>query len=374
MSERVINYPEFEQNKHREIEKKYLPVFPEHMKRFMDEVDTIEQCYLSHTSEDFSLRIREVTEKHGVTEYTATLKSRGDMTDEGLDRLEVEIGIDKAIYDYYKASEHVPLHKYRAHPMLHVVVDFYADGHVQCEAEENAAWQKFTELCGDAFVDITAESFASNEWRAHLQYRKNHEGREALASPQSLNGAVLASRIIDQLATEQTVIMRIAGRSGSGKSTILRDIVAELAAQGIESTTLSTDDYHRGKTWLEHYKGGEWTEWDAPIVYDVEALASDLHSLQHGNPIQKRWFDFTTEEPAYSEVVPPRRVILVEGIYAKSPLLDSVSDLLYEVPTPLATCVGRRLLRDMRERPQFADPEKSLRYILEQAEPAYRAQ
>jgi hypothetical protein len=42
--------------------------------------------------------------------------------------------------------------------------------------------------------------------------------------------------------------------------------------------------------------------------------------------------------------------------------------------TGLATCIGRRLLRDLRERPEFADPEISLRYMLSEAEPAYRAQ
>ena len=374
MSETLINYPESEQNQHREIEKKYLPVFPERMKRFLDDVDTIEQCYLSHPSEDFSLRVREVTKTHGIKEYSATLKSRGDLTDQGLDRLEVEINIDKTTYDYYMSLENALLHKYRAHPMPHVVVDFYAGGYVQCESEDNSAWLAFTERYGDAFVDITSEATASNEWRAHLQYRKDHEGREALVSTPPLDAALLASHIIDQLETEQTVIMRIAGRSGSGKSTILRDIMVELSAKGIETMTLSTDDYHRGRTWLEHYKGGTWTEWDAPIVYDVETLASDLQNLRQGGAIQKRWFDFTTEEPVLGEMISPQKVILVEGIYAKSPVLDNVSSLLYEIPTPLATCVGRRLLRDMRERPQFADPEKSLRYILEQAEPAYRTQ
>lgn len=35
---------------------------------------------------------------------------------------------------------------------------------------------------------------------------------------------------------------------------------------------------------------------------------------------------------------------------------------------------GGRLLRDLRERPQFADPAASLGYMLSEAEPAYRDQ
>lgn len=57
-----------------------------------------------------------------------------------------------------------------------------------------------------------------------------------------------------------------------------------------------------------------------------------------------------------------------------APEITKVDDLLFEVDTPLATCIGRRLLRDMRERPQFADPVASLQYMHEEAEPAYRAQ
>ena len=79
-------------------------------------------------------------------------------------------------------------------------------------------------------------------------------------------------------------------------------------------------------------------------------------------------------EPVYEGIIAPSNVVIIEGIYALSPDITKQDELRYEMTTPLATCIGRRLLRDMRERPEFADPVKSLGYMLREAEPAYRRQ
>lgn len=373
MSESATTYQEFEQNIHREIERTFLPVFPGQLEHLLTEAEPVAQAYLSHPSEEFSLRVRETTKLNGEREYTATLKDRGSLTRRGLDRLEVEIAIDENLYRYYQAGMPT-VYKHRAKPLPGFEVDFYPDNYVLCEAESEENWKRFAAQYDDAFVDITADSTANNEWRAHLHHRQHNHGHEALVPQAPLTSREVVSSIIEQLQKQSVVVARVAGRSGSGKSTMIREVEAELASRKIGSVTLSTDDYHRGKTWLERYKGCQWTEWDAPIVYNLEALANDIQALQTGESVAARRFDFSTEEPAYDALITPQPVILIEGIYAKSPILDSVSDVLFEIATPLATCVGRRLLRDMRERPQFADPEKSLRYILEQAEPAYREQ
>lgn len=372
MSEQIKEEYEFEQKQWLEIERKYMPVFPEDLNHLREDAEPVAQSYLSHPSEAFSLRVREVTRRDGTKKYTATLKDRGEMTDDGLARLEVEIEIDQKLYEYY--SDCMPTeYKYRAKPFPGVDIDFMQNLTL-CEAEDIVGWKRFIEEYGTAFVDVTDHPQASSEWRAHVEYRKTHDGQETLVPLEDLDASNISSSIIEQLKRQPVVITRIAGRSGSGKSTILREVERELHSHGIASVILSTDDYHRGKTWLENYKGGAWTEWDAPIVYDVEELAADVHRLKSGTPITKRWFNFETEEPAFGKVLAPQPVILIEGIYAGSSALQDISDLSYEMPTPFATCAGRRLLRDLRERPQFADPEKSLRYILEQAEPAYRAQ
>ncbi|MBC7764262.1 hypothetical protein H7Y29_00960, partial [Microbacteriaceae bacterium] len=167
----------------------------------------------------------------------------------------------------------------------------------------------------------------------------------------------------------------IGGRSGSGKSTIVRDLQSKLEAYATRPLVISTDDYHRGTTWLVNHNGGEpWTKWDDAIVYDLETMRGDIEQLVEGRPIQSRSFDWTTAEPRYEGPIAAQPIIIIEGIYANSPVISLPENLHYEMTTGFATCVGRRLLRDLRERPEFADPEKSLHYMLNEAEPAYRNQ
>ena len=169
--------------------------------------------------------------------------------------------------------------------------------------------------------------------------------------------------------------VHIGGRSGSGKTTIVGTVQKELESLGLSSAVMSTDDYHRGSTWLTEYNNGEaWTHWDDPIVYDTKAMAIDLANLTSGKAIYQRKIDWTVVEPHYPAVIQPVDVIIIEGIYTLSPDVTGKDDLRYEMTTPLATCIGRRLLRDFKERPNLADPVKNLGYMLNEAEPAYRKQ
>lgn len=373
ITEFLQNNPEFEQS-YIEREKTFIPIFPEELQHLRDAAVPIEQPYLSHPSEDFSLRLREVTLPDGAKKYSATLKSRAEITDEGRERLEVESPITSELYDYYTSFGLPIVRKLRSHFDQNVVVDFYSDG-VAIEAENTKSWDDFTKKFGDRFVDITGDRIADNEWRAHLDYRRENDGREALTPLPELNPETIARDILNRYAGgERRIIVQIGGRSGSGKSTIVRELQSKLAEYGLSSETTSTDDYHRGKTWLDNYKGSEWTEWDHPLVYNTAALAEDLKRFSDGEIIPKFHIDFSVCEPQIVGTIGKVDVLLVEGIYAGCDDIKDFNDLYYELTTPLATCVGRRILRDLRERPQFSDLSASLRYILEQAEPAYRAQ
>ncbi len=90
-----------------------------------------------------------------------------------------------------------------------------------------------------------------------------------------------------------------------------------------------------------------------------------------------RRFDFGLEEPVIEGVVTPSDLVIVEGIYAGSPDLVDHRHLHITIPTPLATCVGRRLARDQKEgrlNSSLGTPADILRYQLETAEPMYRQQ
>lgn len=366
---------EFEQSLPREIERKYLPVFPEALDDLRAEALPIEQYYLSHPSEPFSLRMREVCNPDGSVDYTATLKDRGTLTQDGLDRLEVTAPVSRELYEFYRDASVPVLRKLRAEPEPGVVVNFYDNGSTHVESEDGISWQRFVMKYGDAFVDITGDHLVDNEWHAHLNFRRANNGHEAHAPLPDLRVDDIIRDIYQSGGNLSRCVVHIGGRSGSGKSTIVRELRERLAEFGLSTVVTSTDDYHRGTKWLVDYNGGEtWTHWDDRVVYDTATMATELAKLRDGQPINKREIDWQIAEPIVTGITEPADVIIVEGIYATSPDITAEQDLQYIMPTPLATCIGRRLLRDLRERPQFADPAVSLGYMLREAEPAYRAQ
>ncbi len=101
-----------------------------------------------------------------------------------------------------------------------------------------------------------------------------------------------------------------------------------------------------------------------------------MQKLADGKTIAARRFDFGLQEPVIEGVVSPCDLLIVEGIYAGSPDLAD-RHLHITIPTPLATCVGRRLARDQKEgrlNTSLGTPADILRYQLETAEPMYRQQ
>lgn len=310
--ENITPTKEFEQKLPFETERKFVPIFPEQLEVFRPQARPIEQFYLSHPSEDFSLRLRETFNSDGALRYQATLKSAGKIDEGGLKRLEVESEqLSQELYNFYRSDDTPIIRKLRAEPLPGVTIDFFEDGQVRVESEDDWSWLQFTAEHGDQFVEITGDHFADNEWLAHLSFRRANDGHEALKPVQDISVDDIVSEVLKK-RSEQPVILHIAGRSGSGKSTIVRKLQEQLHQHEISSTVLSTDDYHRGASALECYNNGQpWQNWDDPFVYDTATMA---------------------------------------------------------------TCIGRRLLRDLKERPQFTDPTTSLTYMLEQAEPMYRAQ
>ena len=374
--ESLIHTPEFEGRLPVESERKFMAIFPEKLTKLREEAEPIEQFYLSHPDEPFSLRLRSTLNRDtGELQYEATLKDNGLRSNDGLRRLEVTTEISPKLYEYYRNNETPIIRKLRAEPLPGVVIDFFEnDGLVQAEVEDDGSLQEFINQFGNTFMEVTGGATATSEWQAHYNFRREHEGREALSVQPELDINDIVSDILTSTADSPHVI-HIAGRSGSGKSTIVRQLRERLAELNIESITMSTDDYHRGATYLYYYNNRqEWQHWDDPFVYDTETMGVDLQNLINGKNIYHRHINWQTAEPYIAGTLSPKPVIIVEGIYAKSPDIVTDSSLVYEIPTPIATCIGRRILRDLNERPQFCSPSENLLYLLNEAEPAYRAQ
>ncbi len=73
----------------------------------------------------------------------------------------------------------------------------------------------------------------------------------------------------------------------------------------------------------------------------------------------------------------PSPFVIVEGLYAGSPDLREVRNLHYEMPTSIATSIGRdirRLLIENRANGSIGTPEDRLKYVMEIALPTYLKQ
>lgn len=356
-----------------ETERQYIITRPEMVEHHKTnpEIQVIEQLYLSHPDEPYNLRLRETVTSAGVS-HTATLKDRGSLTPEGLRRLEIETPISSETYHYYKSSGTYPLlKKLRAEPATGVAIDWCEGTHLPLLEAEDGKGQAFLSDLEGSLVERTGSPELSSEYLAHQLSPNLMPPPTEKITPHEILARIMELRRIGTYP----VVVGISGRSGSGKTTIARALLELTNSHRLTTAHISTDDYHRGKTWLENTYQHPWTNWDAPEVYDTKQLNFDLFQLAGGLPINAYRFDLPTEERMVTGTLEPCEVVIIEGIYAGSQDLQDNRHLHFTVSTPLATSIGQRIKRDsLLLNESFASPEIILRYQLETAEPTYRQQ
>lgn len=382
--EQALSHSEFE--KRREIEQKLVPSNPEVFEQLFKATSLpIEQLYLSSPDDEFSLRLRRTDRPEG-TVYAATQKDRGEIVASALTRTEINTEISEATYEHYAAMNLPTVRKMRCEIMEGVSVDFYDSETTPVIVEvehndpdiRNQLIGMIEATTGTTLEDKSDDNGMTNEAIAH-------QGATECSprTPESLDSfsARVSKELVAQyVAGKNQVVVGLTGMSGAGKTTVTKAIqahIVEAFGEAYRPLVLSTDDYHFGKTALENSYGAPYVDWDSPKTYNTKALAEDLARLAEGEPLRKRHFDFETEEPAYDEVVASSPFVIVEGLYAGSRDLTAVRDIHFELPTSIATSIGRdvrRLVIDNRANRAFPTPESRLRYQIETALPMYLSQ
>ncbi len=364
--------PEWEKRQEREC--KLTPVDSNALDYLARDAAPIEQIYLSHPDDEFSLRLRSRATAAG-TEYSAALKDRGEVADGHLNRLEIETPISREAYDYYAANpSHPRLRKLRAQIGEHTTVDFINGVKEPIVEVESPA--DLSELPEVEYVDHTEDGTLLSEVIAH-QLNGGEIRRET---------AETESQLVERIANEFAVYYRaglpfvaigLSGMSGSGKSTVAKaaqELMRERYGTDFEPVIISTDDYHRGHKWLEATYGAPWTNWDDPRVYNTAQMAEDLKAFAAGEPLLRRHFDFISEEVVVDEIIQPKPFVLIEGLFADSRDLRDIRCAHFDMPVSPATSIGRdlrRLVIEGRANGVFGSPEQRLRYQLETALPTY---
>lgn len=335
----------------------------------------IEQYYLSLPDEPFSLRIRRI----GSGAF-ALLETR-----EPTGRTVIETEISTGAAKHYQ-REVTTISKQRHEIAAGALIDWFTPPTSELPEARLPLIELWhpdasppASLSNLNLQEVTDNPRYQNEAIAHNLSRQRAElirssAQEVPSAPD------VATDIVNELRKRKNskpYVLGIRGRSGSGKTTLAYQVKANLSEFGTNAVIVSTDDYHRGKRWLlDTFGVEEWTNWDADVVYNTDLLAFELQQhLEHGEPMPQRRFDFATEEPAQlTEGHAKAPVVIVEGLYPHAEALQPLLDRRIDMHTPLATSIGRRILRDMGSRlnNSLGSAESILRYQLETAEPTYQ--
>jgi uridine kinase len=145
------------------------------------------------------------------------------------------------------------------------------------------------------------------------------------------------------------VVIGIAGGSGSGKTTVIRQIIDGLDPAHI--AVIEHDAYYRDLSHLP-LDARRATNFDHPDALETELLLLHLDGLIGGQSIQKPTYDFQQHTRRRETVaVEPRSVILVDGILVLAePELAARMDIKLFVDTDDDVRLMRRIRRDLSER------------------------
>jgi uridine kinase len=145
------------------------------------------------------------------------------------------------------------------------------------------------------------------------------------------------------------LIVGLAGGTGSGKSTLVHNILELLAGKSL--IVIEQDNYYKANTHLS-LEERQAINYDHPSSLDNDLLIEHLKALRAGQPVEKPQYDFTTHTRRPETVrVEPADVIIVEGILVlENPQLRGMMDLKLYVDTDPDIRFIRRLQRDISER------------------------
>ncbi len=148
---------------------------------------------------------------------------------------------------------------------------------------------------------------------------------------------------------ESPVVIGIAGGSGSGKTTVLRQIIREFGPDPI--AILDHDAYYHDLSHLAQEKRAQFN-FDHPDALETDLMRDHLDQLIEGEAVEKPVYDFTTHtRKDETETVEPRPVIIIEGILVLAePALEERMDIKIFVDAADDIRLMRRIRRDMQER------------------------
>ena len=147
----------------------------------------------------------------------------------------------------------------------------------------------------------------------------------------------------------QSILIGVAGGSGSGKTTVVRGIVDAIGRD--DAVVLHHDSYYRDASHLSLEERAA-INYDHPESLETELLIEHLQRLLSGHPVEVPVYDFASHARLdATRRVEPRPVIILDGILILwDHRLRDLMDVKLFVDADADVRLGRRLRRDMEER------------------------
>lgn len=144
------------------------------------------------------------------------------------------------------------------------------------------------------------------------------------------------------------VIIGVAGGTGSGKTTVARQIYSRFQESVV---IIEQDAYYKDQSHLT-FEERKKTNYDHPLAFDNDLLIEQLKRLMEGETVEKPVYDYTLHTRSKETVkVEPKEVIILEGILIlEDEGLRDLMDMKIYVDTAADVRILRRMIRDIHER------------------------
>ena len=145
-----------------------------------------------------------------------------------------------------------------------------------------------------------------------------------------------------------SIIIGIAGGTGSGKSTFTNRIEEEF---GERVSGIYYDNYYKAHDDMS-FEERKLINYDHPDSFETDLLVEHLHKLKEGIPVQCPVYDYSVHNRTDRTIeIKPADVIIIEGIlvlYDKR--LSDMMDIKIFVDADADERILRRVIRDVKER------------------------
>jgi len=145
------------------------------------------------------------------------------------------------------------------------------------------------------------------------------------------------------------LIVGIAGGTGSGKTTVVKEVVRRLPEN--EVAVIPQDSYYRDNSHIPMEQRQE-INFDHPSSIEFELLIDHIEQLREGVPIHQPIYSYLSCTRSEESIpVEPKNVIIIEGILIlQNPELRDLMDIKVFVDADNDDRLMRVISRDMQER------------------------